>query len=552
MTRGFQTATEYLFVLTEAVGWYIAIRVIASTTQRGALTELLAEIESGVVGSPDAPNVHAAALAVREALDGFAGGPSVVVVVAAAFGAFFLSRAITQLRLPRSAAALLGIVSSVLLLNVLLHVALAGDLRIWEGSGLARFIDDPQSPLFAGRGDAEAFIADPNVSNVPGASAAMVVFGMFAVWGRFLFVGRGDIGFDRALRSFSVGLPVVLMAVLVAQLSGVAAGIFALPYFLLAMITLAVANGERSSEQGASLARAAPWAVSAMVTLGLLAAVAMLFGLIAALEVERVFTPLGAAITWVVGWVLLVVITPFAWVVNFFISALFANADPDVLEQVGPGDSPVQPADEDERDPFKWPRWVTAGFKLGAFALFSFGVYYVGRYLFFRRPPGDGERDYAEERKATSTSAGLGDLLRNLIPHRRPRPASVAWLDRHAIYRLFARSVNDAEDRGFRRRPGETPLEFAAVAEPALDAAPLPAIAAEFDRVRYGRHQTTDHQLRLLDGALSEWERTHPATDEVRERVARDAPEDELPPLPPPPGEQPERPRERPEPGTLQ
>lgn len=551
MSRGFRTATEYLFVLTEAVGWYVAIRVIASTTQRGALTELLGSIESGAGGPPDAPRVHAAALAVREALDGFASGPSVVVVVITAFAAFFLSRAITQLGLQRSAAALLGILASVLLLNALLHISLAGDLRIWEGSGLARFIDDPQSPLFAGRGDVEAFVANPDVKSVPGASVAMVVFGMFAVWGRFLFVGRGEIKFDRALRSFTVGLPVVLVAALVAQLSGVAAGIFALPYFVLAMITLAVANGERSAEQGAPLARAAPWAVSALVTLGVLAAVAMLFGLIAALEVERAFAPLGAAITWGVSWVLLIAVTPFAWLVNLLIGALFANADPDILQEVGPEESPVQPDDDKEGEPFRWPAWITAGFKLGAFALFSFGLYYIGRYLFFRKPPGDGERDYVEERKASTSSAGLGDMLRNLIPGRRPRPAAVAWLDRHAIYRLFARSVNDAEDRGFARRPGETPLEFAAVAEPALEATPLPPIAAEFDRARYGRHHTTDHQLRLLDQALSEWERTHPATDEVRARVARDAPEHERRP-PPLPGERPEPPPERAEPGTLQ
>ena len=550
MRRGFRTVTEYLFVLTEAVGWYIAIRVIASTTQRGALTDLLGSLESGVGGEPDSPRVHAAALVVRDALDGFASGPSVAVVVVAAFAAFFLARSIAQLGLQRSAAALMGIVGSVLLLNALLHVSLAGDLRIWEGSGLARFIDDPQSPLFAGRGDVEAFLADPDVRNVPGASVAMVVFGMFALWARFLFVGRGEIKFDRALRSFSVGLPVVLVAVLAAQLSGVGTGIFALPYFVLAMITLAVANGERSAELDATLGRAVPWAVSAVATLGVLVAVAMLFGLIAALEVERAFAPLGAAITWGVSWVLMIVITPLAWIVNLLISALFANADPEILQEVGPDETPMQP-DELEGEPFRWPAWITAGFKLGAFALFSCGLYYIGRYLFFRKPPGDGERDYVEERKASTSSAGLGDLLRKLIPGRRPRPAAVAWLDRHAIYRLFARSVNDAEDRGFARRPGETPLEFAAVAEPALDAAPLLPIAAEFDRARYGRHQITDHQLRLLDRELSEWEQTHPATDEVRERVARDAPEDErrLPPLP---GERHEPEPERAEPGTLQ
>ena len=110
--------------------------------------------------------------------------------------------------------------------------------------------------------------------------------------------------------------------------------------------------------------------------------------------------------------------------------------------------------------------------------------------------------------------------------------------------------MNGAEDRGFRRRPGETPLEFAVAAERVLDASLFPGIAAEFDRARYGRHYATDEELQPLDRALGEWERAHPATDELRRAVSREAPDDDdLPPEPRP--ERPEPPISRVPPSAL-
>lgn len=553
MTRAFRTATEYLFVLTEAVGWYIAICVIASMTQQGALNQALTAIESGVVGPANDPRVYAAAETLREALEGVSSGPSVIVIVVSAFAAFFLSRYITQLNLARSFSALLGIVGSVLIVNVLLHVVLSGDLRFWEGSGFGRFIEDPQGRLFAGQADVEAFVENPDIDRVPGASVAMVVFGFCALWIRFVFVGRGSIHFDRALRSFTIGFPVVMTAVVVAQLSGVASGIYAVPYFVLGMMTLAVANGERSAESNSSLTQSTPWAMSAMVTVGSLTLLATGFGLMAALEVEQLLAPLGTGIGWVVRWALVIVLTPVAWLVNLVITTLMANADPSVLDQVGPEEMPIDPDDDTEREPFKWPKWITAGFRLAAFAMITVFCYYAGRYLFFRQQTEDVEREYVEQRASTGSSGGIGNLLGKFIPRARTRSGDIAWLERHDIYKLFSRAMNDAKDRGFEHRPGETPLEFASLAESALDAPSLTSIAGEFDRVRYGRHQTLDVTLRILDRELSEWEASHPVTDEIRAKVARDVSVDDGRTLPPvPPDEQLDRPRERPEPGTLQ
>src|SRR5690606_4038 len=84
----------------------------------------------------------------------------------------------------------------------------------------------------------------------------------------------------------------------------------------------------------------------------------------------------------------------------------------------------------------------------------------------------------------------------------------------------------DAEDRGFMRRAGETPLEFATAAARRLGAPILAPIAEEFDRARYGRHYTPDAQLVPLAQALTAWEQDLPITDQLRREMSRDiAPE---------------------------
>jgi hypothetical protein len=277
--------------------------------------------------------------------------------------------------------------------------------------------------------------------------------------------------------------------------------------------------------------------------MGLLVAVASLFGLIAVLEVERALTPIGSIVLRLIGWVLVIVLTPVFWIVQLVFSKLLSGFDPEIFNNVAEN-AAFGGDEEQERNEAQWPGWISNAFRLVLFTVITLALYFAARYLFFRRRDDDGEQGYEEERTATEAHTSLGGLLRKLVPGRRPRPSVPRWLDRHAVYRLFARAVTGAEDRGFNRRPGETPIEFAGLASRALDAGPFPAIAAEFDRARYGRHFPDDEVLRPLDRELGQWELTHPATLELRQTVARDLPEDEGPPLEPPPD------RPEPPPGT--
>jgi hypothetical protein len=548
MTRWMQSATFVCFVLTEAVVWFIVLRVIATALDGSVMNELLIDLERGLGGPLSDPQVAGATALLRDAKDSFTSGPSLLLMVVAAFAAVYLSRIVTELRMSRALAALTGIFGSIVLLNVLLHIALAGDFVVWDNSALTNFLDDPSSRL-SGLPQARAFVEAPVPEDLRGSSLVVVTGGMFLMWGRFLFVGRGDVSFDRALRSFTIGFPLVMIAVLFGQATSASTGIYALPYFVLAMLTLAVANAARTVQVDRGLTGSAPWITSALATMGILTAIASLFGLIALLEVEQVVTPLGEVVGRVVGWLLLIIVTPIFWLAQTIMD--FFNINPGVFEELDAGGAGALLEDiaeelEDEEDPASWPDWVVDGFRLAVFFTISYALYWIGRVLFARRSDDDDDDAYEEE-LGVAEGSGLGGLLRGIFPGRRAERVP-PWLNRHAIYQLYARIVGAAEERGFRRRPGETPLEFARAATTPLDAELFNQIASEFDRARYGRHFADHEHVRPLDRALSDWERAHPATLELRQAIARELPEDE-PPLSPP--EPPEAPPGMPQPGML-
>jgi hypothetical protein len=345
------------------------------------------------------------------------------------------------------------------------------------------------------------------------------------------------VSFGRALRSFTIGFPLVMIAVVGGLATSASAGIYALPYFVLAMLTLAVANAARTVEVDRGLSSSAPWITSALATLGVLTVVANLFGLIALLEVEQVITPLGEVVGRVVGWILLIIVTPVFWLAQTIMD--FFNINPGVFEETEAAASLLEDIAEEleeEEDPARWPDWLIDGFRLAVFFTISYALYWIGRVLFAKRKDeDDGGDDANEEEHGVVEGGGIGGLLRGIFPGRRVERVP-PWLSRHAIYQLYARIVGAAEERGFRRRLGETPLEFARAATTPLDAELFNEIASEFDRARYGRHFREDEDVRRLGRALSEWESAHPATLKLRQTVARDLSEDEPPssPLDPP------------------
>lgn len=533
MTRGLQAAIQNLFILAEAMAWFIVIRVLVTTVEHGVLSSLLGQVERGMGGPVGDQNVQDAMVALRDALDGIAAGPSLPLVLFAAFAAFLLAQVLSAFRLSPAMAAVIGLLASVVLLNVVLHVTLAGDFRVWDNSGVAAFMDGNDSP-FTASADVKAFVADPEVKRITGGAATLTVTLLLVMWARFAMLGRATIDFDRALRSFSIGFPVVVVAVVLSRIAGGSAAIFALPYFVLSMLTLAVANAARSSEEEMDLSDSAPWAVSALASLGVLAVVAAIFGTLAALEVERVLAPATGLVLDAVSWVLVIVLGPVFWALERVIDWAMGDVDLSILLEAEEAAVPIFEDAAEQQEPYAWPGWVEDGIRLAGFAALAGGLYFLARLLFFRKPRADRERGYAEERASTTRRTGLGDLLRNLVPRRSARERGDPWLDRHAVYRLFARTVTDSEQRGFPRRPGETPMEFGAAAGRTLESAAIPAVAVAFDRARYGRRYPAEEELGPLTVALEEWEQAHPVSESAEPRDERqDQPPAGEPPVPP-------------------
>jgi hypothetical protein len=114
--------------------------------------------------------------------------------------------------------------------------------------------------------------------------------------------------------------------------------------------------------------------------------------------------------------------------------------------------------------------------------------------------------------------ASLGTLLADLVSFGR-RPDPDRWMHANEVYRLFGRALGVSSDRGLTMLPSETPSEFADSALVHLSSPPVADAARMFERARFGRHQPTDEELRNASRALSQWDETNPATEELRERI---------------------------------
>lgn len=516
--------TDGLYVLVEAIAWAMVLRVLATSFEREFLGNLASQLQF-LARSEGFENPEAAAqlaAQVAQAAEGATAGPSVLLVALAAFGGFYVTRALVRSRITGSLGALVALIASVFGLNLLLHVALSGDVRIWDSSGVATFIDN-SGVGFSGALGAIEFLRAPDLGRPHGAAMALSFMGMVAVWGRFMIAGRKAVSFDRVLRSFTFGFIAVVIAVIGATIEG-ATSIAALgvPYFVLAILLLAIANAARGTMRTEDVTKRAPWITSVLVTVGALAAIGALVGLLAFVQIDRPLVYVLGIVGNVVGVILVIIITPISWIVVGILSWLLPEGLGAVFDNL-PAAFILEPAvieqAEEENQGLGIPGWIPDALRVFALSLFMYFAYRMIRSILNRRTGGP-EDEYEEARGSAGEGAGLGNLLRGLFSRGRPAVTTGNWMRRHRVYRLYGRTVVDAEERGFRRRPGETPIEFSAVAGRVLDAALFNEIATEFDRARYGRHYPDDEWTVPMEQQLVEWETEHPVTEELRSSVA--------------------------------
>lgn len=520
-------AASVLFVMTECVAWYIVLRAVAGATLRAGVEPLAIELETGLSAGAYAGREAEAEQALRVLQDALAntpGGPSLPVVVLTGLAAFALARWLARMALPGGFGVLVGLLVSVVALQVLIRIALAGDLLVWDASGLERFLDVPEQH-FAANIDAAGFIEEPTLRRVAGSPSIVTVAGLVALWCRFAAAGRRDVQFERVLRSAGLGFAAALLGAVIAGFGGVhGVASYLLLYFVLSVLALSVAHAVRAlgNEAGGTAGgwrRDAPWAVSVAVTLGGVALVAAVFALLAAFDAGRVAGPPAELAGRVLVWLLELMLTPVFWLVNTVLGWIIGDASLDVFERASQAMEESDDPPTGARDPLiRLPGWASDVATAALIAGVLWLGYRLGRRL-FGRSSRLGGAGYAETRAAAGD--GGDGLLRRIMPRRRGgAAASNEWLRRHAVYGLYGRLVVAAAERGVTRRPGDTPIEFGRIATARLASAPQPAspardapfneIAAVFDRARYGRHFPPPAELRPLEQALAAWEQAHP------------------------------------------
>lgn len=516
---------DALYVGVESVTWFMLLRVLTTLGERSFLESLAERVRlaNAAAEVADRATIERALVAIETARLA-THGPSWPLVALAAFGGFLLIRGTTRMGLDGAAGALVLLFSTVLGLNVIAHLAIAGDLRLWDTSSVAGFLTDPNQ-YFSERLDLKAFLDDPDLSGSSGAALSVTMLGLGLVWSRFAMAGRRAVTVERVARSFGAGFAFALVAMAVAA-AGDVGGLapWAVCQFVGGVLTLAVANHVRATAPSEGPVRPGPWLVAVGGTIGMLVVMAALLGLSVLLNVSVVLEAVGGVALRIVEIVLIVIITPLYWVMDFFLHLLLPKGITNIFDNLGRvGLNLDQLRDEQDQGKGGLPGWVTNGAKFIAALFIAWVLYRIARLMLSRRSRDEGP--VAEVRGDASSSGGLGAFLRDLFPRGRRRGRD-GWEARHPAYLLWRRAERDGEERGFARLPGETALEFAGRAEE-LMAAPFPGVAGVFDRLRYGRHEPPHAALAALDESLTSWEVATPATPELRERLAGAAP---LPP----------------------
>lgn len=517
-----QTSVDALFLAAEAVAWYIMLHVGATGLEQAYLSQLEDRIRLATTAADITDTSRAAdALNLISRVTLVEHGPSILVVLATAFGGFYVMRVLLRARFEGVLGAVVLIASSILALNVLLHVALTGDLRVWDATSLAVFFTD--SDGFAGRTNIEVFLRRPDLDRVHGSTISFLLVFMTVMWVRFILAARLRVTFERVLRSFTAGFVFTILGLTFAAMEGIhRAQMFAVPQFILGILALAVANNARAAAPIDGVRRTGPWVVAVGGTVALLVGVALMLGTLAFLNVGALLSAIGEIAWMVIAFLLIIIITPIYWIVERIVRLLLPNGlvglPPLPNLQLGP----PEPGDG-ARQAAGWgvPLWAQSGLKFLAVCVILYLIYRLALLIMRRRRMMT--RGVDEVRGQASSIVGLGALLRGLLPGAR-RPSDDDWIRRQPIYRLYARAAAAAEARGFRYMPGETPLEFTARADRAIGAPAYPPIGLAFDRARYGRHLPEDGQVRSLEALLGVWEAATPPTEELRHRLAGAAP----------------------------
>jgi hypothetical protein len=387
------------------------------------------------------------------------GLPSFLAVIAAAFIAPRIIGA--RAASPRATALLAGF--ALALVYTLTSLETTGGLRAWTFGWLPDFYRDPEATMRAG------------------APAIVAILLLAGAWARGSARAEQDLDLEAHPRTLFVPFAVVITCAVLGAGSARAGELATLSaaFFAVAVVSLAASQ---LALGGATLGTLRSGGITATLLVG--AAVAsvagfLIFGVAARLLGPTVAPAVGTAIETV----LVILLTPIAWVLAAIFERLFQGANP--FEAFQPP-APVVV----EGDPQAVPAEPSVAERVGLFGLRTLALVGVtavvlGIIVAWTRI----RRRYAAIRERSAVAAGAGGLgedLRALLRALRPgRGATRPAAGGSAAARLYLDVLEDAEHRGRHREPSQTPHEFAPVLHDTFDTQVTDDITAAFEEARY-------------------------------------------------------------------
>jgi hypothetical protein len=365
---------------------------------------------------------------------------------------------------------------------------------------------DPSS-FPPGWGGVLIFLRDPgdatNTTRVP------VLYGVIllvVVWGRGIFAAQDQIERGRALRSFSIGLVVLVVGLLFGQESSARQAVNAasIPLVALGLLSLSLIQLREARPEGGDPLRG-PWLLISLGTVGGLVLVGAIIGVLplgpGGWVYDHAIAPVLTAGVILISWVIIALAFPFAWLISVIFTHLFGG------HALQPPRPPTSTDDTVQNFVKGGSRGGAAAFvvvlvKLLVILIVVAILAYIAYRLFRRlhRTEAEGE----ERESLAGEGSWRGDLaaLWNHLRPRRPRsavdeppPLSSRALE---VRRLYLRMLDRAARDGFDRPPGATPLEFEPRLEEAFAQAGPAEVTEGFVETRYGLAEPTDDELQRL------------------------------------------------------
>ena len=389
--------------------------------------------------------------------------------------------------------ALLGLLATLIALQIIGRADLSESASVWDMS----WIIDLGSP------SADVWRSDPSAGGaLDELFAALTLIG---AWFRGVYLGGADLD-DRSFAPYAIGGFITLAIVMIISNSAaldseVRAGAVVWAGAGVLAVALRHASDPASLRDGTGVQAGA----SLLATLGaLLAGIAVVLllvtGIIAAIGGSGIVDPVIGGLGWALETLIRgfsYLLWPLFWIVEQ-LSEVIGPPPDDPVNRLSPGvAAPIDPesAEAGEADPTAGIIAVRIFGGIAAILLFAILAFWLFRRFLARDADSDVERESIWEDAdllgdLKAGLAGLRDRFRRAAPP--PEPDA-------RIAALYYEMLEHAAGRGVNRAPARTPAQFAGALERAYDS-PLPAeISAAFAEFRYAGREPSGAGINRLE-----------------------------------------------------